>query len=58
MSSILILGCGFTGRRVAEILLRKGRSVIGTARHVESLAGLANAGLEAFEFDALSAFGL
>ncbi len=54
-TDIVILGCGFTGRRVAEILLAQGRRVSGTSRHADSLADLAAKGLEAVSFDAANA---
>ncbi|MFN7919205.1 MAG: hypothetical protein U0Q16_03860 [Bryobacteraceae bacterium] len=38
MTDFLILGCGYTGRRVARLL--EGRNVAATSRHPESLAGL------------------
>ena len=37
---VLILGCGFTGVRVARRLLAKGHRVLATARTPEKLAGL------------------
>ena len=38
--TVLILGCGFTGERVARRMLARGASVIGTARDPSRLAGI------------------
>lgn len=40
-ADVLILGCGFAGRRVAERMLARGLRVIATTRQPERLAGLA-----------------
>ena len=49
---IVIAGCGFTGRRVAERLLRQGHRVIALARSVERLNDLAALGVECVVWDA------
>jgi nucleoside-diphosphate-sugar epimerase len=48
---ILILGCGFTGKRVAARLLEQGHRVICSVRHVETLPCLASAGARVEEVD-------
>jgi nucleoside-diphosphate-sugar epimerase len=40
MSRIVIVGCGYTGRRVAQSLAAAGHEVIATSRDTENLAGL------------------
>lgn len=40
VTDVLILGCGFTGRRVAARLLARGARVTATTREPERLAGL------------------
>lgn len=50
---VLILGCGFTGRRVAARLIARGIRVIGTTRHPERLAELARTGLEVRRLEVL-----
>jgi nucleoside-diphosphate-sugar epimerase len=35
---VVILGCGFTGERVARRMLARGHDVVGTSRHPEALA--------------------
>lgn len=47
----LILGCGFTGLRVAQGLLAKGWRVTATTRHPKLLAGLAMAGARVLRVD-------
>jgi nucleoside-diphosphate-sugar epimerase len=46
--TVLILGCGFTGERVARRMLALGARVIATAREPERLAGL---GVEAIRIE-------
>ncbi|MHB8735382.1 MAG: NAD-dependent epimerase/dehydratase family protein [Terriglobales bacterium] len=53
MADILILGCGYTGQRVAARLLARGLPVTVTTRHPESLAELAAAGARVVELDLL-----
>jgi nucleoside-diphosphate-sugar epimerase len=53
VADIFILGCGFTGRRVAARLLAAGHGVSGTSRSADSLRDLAAQGLRAIGFDAL-----
>jgi nucleoside-diphosphate-sugar epimerase len=48
---VVILGCGFTGKRVADMLLAKGRKVLATSRTPDSLAGLASRGAEVLAYD-------
>ena len=48
--SALVLGCGYTGRRAARLLLRDGWSVVGTSRDPGRLTDLE--GLQPVEFDA------
>lgn len=38
--TVLILGCGFTGERVARRMLARGATVIGTSRSPERLTGI------------------
>jgi nucleoside-diphosphate-sugar epimerase len=52
MMEVLILGCGFTGRRVARRLLQQRRSVTVTSRHPRQLADLATAGARVLHFEA------
>jgi len=49
----LILGCGFTGRRVAERLLARGVAVIATTRDPARLGRLARLGVDVQRLDAL-----
>jgi nucleoside-diphosphate-sugar epimerase len=42
--TVLILGCGYTGARVARLLLARGVAVHVTARDPATLAGIASAG--------------
>ena len=48
---IAILGCGYTGNRVAVLLLREGRRVVVTTRDPASLADLSDRGAEVHHFD-------
>ncbi len=50
----LIVGCGFTGRRAAGLLLERGWRVSATARNPEALASLRLLGAEVHPFDATS----
>ncbi len=50
--SALILGCGFTGTRVARLLLDGGWSVTATTRNPQSLAQLQTLGARIVAFDA------
>lgn len=50
---VLILGCGFTGQRVARLLLASGRTVLATIRDAAGLKDLARLGAETLSFDAL-----
>ena len=52
MAPVFILGCGYTGKRVAARLLDQGIDVAGSARSVDSLASLVERGLRAVSFDA------
>ena len=47
----LILGCGYTGRRVARRLLERGFAVTATSREPDSLAALERAGARALFLD-------
>ncbi len=49
---IVVLGCGFTGSRVAERFLLRGMRVILTTRNPEKLASLRERGAEVVEWDA------
>jgi len=55
MSDLVVLGCGYTGRRVAERWLRRfpGARVVATTRHPVRLAALAEAGARVLVLDAL-----
>ncbi|MDX2151987.1 MAG: NAD-dependent epimerase/dehydratase family protein [Bryobacteraceae bacterium] len=56
MEPVVILGCGFTGRRVARLLLARGVEVTATSRHPEALPalpGLHRVPLDVLEFDSL-----
>jgi nucleoside-diphosphate-sugar epimerase len=50
-SPIVIIGCGYTGRRVAVLLLREGRRVVVTTRDPASLADLSDRGAKVHHFD-------
>lgn len=52
MAEILIVGCGFTGGRVARALLGQGHRVTATARDPASLAELAALGARVIPWDA------
>lgn len=52
MTDVLILGCGFTGRRVAERLRRRGVQVTVTSRHPHRLAALEGSGIRTHAFEA------
>ncbi len=52
-SPVLILGCGYTGRRVAERLARRGIPVTATTRHRERLGDLADLGVRVHRMDVL-----
>ncbi|HUS04975.1 MAG TPA: NAD-dependent epimerase/dehydratase family protein [Bryobacteraceae bacterium] len=56
--AFVILGCGYTGVRVAERLLRRGEKVIATTRSPGRLSQLAAAGAEVIEWDAARSSGL
>lgn len=49
--NILLLGCGFTGERVARRLLARGARVIAASRTPESLTSLAEAGAQVYRMD-------
>lgn len=49
---IFILGCGYTGRRVAERFLRRGDAVTVTTRDPQALADVAAIGARVIRFDA------
>lgn len=51
MGPFFILGCGFTGSRVARLLLDQGIEVGGSARSLDRLAELTNAGLRSIACD-------
>jgi nucleoside-diphosphate-sugar epimerase len=48
---VLILGCGFTGSRVAAALLRSGVEATGTSRNPNRLASLRDRGLRVLSLD-------
>ena len=48
---MIIIGCGYTGTRVARRLAREGRPVIGTAATPKSVERLTEAGLAALRLD-------
>ena len=52
MSDFVILGCGYTGRRVAGTLLARGQHVIVTTRHPASLDDIARLGATVTSLDA------
>lgn len=54
----VILGCGYTGSRVAHRLLRRGFEVTATARDTTPLAAVAGAGAETIAFEAAGALDL
>lgn len=51
----LILGCGYTGRRVAALLLERGWSLAATTRSLGRLADLAGRGVQVLRYDACEA---
>lgn len=51
MASVLIVGCGYLGRRLVRELLADGRAVTGTVRSAESAAALAASGISAVRVD-------
>ena len=51
MQSVSIIGCGYTGRRLAERLLKSGARVRGFATRAESLRDIAATGAEALPLD-------
>ncbi|MDQ6700102.1 MAG: NAD-dependent epimerase/dehydratase family protein [Acidobacteriota bacterium] len=51
MPRVLILGCGYTGQRLARSLLKKGVPVIATTRNPARLASLAQAGVNVVRLD-------
>lgn len=55
MNHILILGCGFTGQRVARRFLARGYQVTATTRTPARLASLAQLGAEVITLDDLPA---
>jgi len=50
---VVILGCGYTGRRVAERLRARGTPVVATTRRPEKLAELARLGARVIRLDVL-----
>ena len=50
--TVVILGCGYTGKRVAQRFLKRGASVVVTARDPSSLDALARQGARVQVFDA------
>jgi nucleoside-diphosphate-sugar epimerase len=56
--AFVILGCGYTGVRVAERLLRRGGRVLATTRSPGRLSQIAAAGAEVIEWDAAHSSGL
>jgi nucleoside-diphosphate-sugar epimerase len=52
---VLILGCGYTGRRAARLLLQEGRAVTATTRLPEKLGGLAEQGVCVVRLDCVEA---
>lgn len=58
MDPVFILGCGYTGSRVARQLLDQGIAVAGSARSLGSLAPLTGRGLRPVAFDAADAKSL
>lgn len=55
MAPVLIVGCGYVGRRLAARLLAEDRAVTGLVRSAESAARLAGAGVTALAADLDSA---
>ncbi len=52
MREVVILGCGYTGLRVAARLLARGVRVVAAAREVSALASIAASGATVVEFEA------
>jgi nucleoside-diphosphate-sugar epimerase len=52
---VLILGCGFTGRRAASLLVEQGHSITATTRNPSGLQDLADRGVHVVEVDLNSA---
>lgn len=52
MAEVVIIGCGYTGRRVAERLLREGAAVTALTRTPAKLAALAALGARVAAFEA------
>jgi nucleoside-diphosphate-sugar epimerase len=50
--TVLILGCGYTGSRVARLLAARGERVVGTARTLDELSAVGAAGAEPLQLDA------
>lgn len=48
----LIIGCGYTGRRTARLLLRRGWAVTATTRNLDRLSDLRDLGARILPFDA------
>jgi nucleoside-diphosphate-sugar epimerase len=51
MRSILIIGCGYVGRRVAQVERKRGNRVVALARSTESAGQLTARGIEAVRGD-------
>lgn len=51
MARVLILGCGYTGRRLAERLLENGHEVTGTTRSPERVEALRSLGVRPLRVD-------
>ncbi len=54
----LVIGCGYTGRRTAGLLLRRGWAVTATTRDPDGLADLRDHGATVLRFDASRAASL
>ena len=50
----MILGCGYTGQRLARSLLRQGLPIVATTRNPAALASLAQAGVNVVRLDLAS----
>ncbi len=55
VAPVLILGCGYTGRRAARILAQAGHPVTATTRSPGKLAGLGDPGVRVVGLDCLDA---
>lgn len=53
MTTVLIVGCGYLGRRVASLLLQDDCRVLGTTRSADRAGALRAAGIEPVRFDVL-----